>query len=498
MNDKALDSQLLGFSHGTIDPLRRVEEAGFWLEAYRQSIRADPLRVYQVVDRLDELVQQERLEVTREYLDAGGRQQTYRERRIWNAVVHLARELAAGYETSLQLFQAGEPNSVAVAPLVPSITARAMRAFTLVLRWTLLRYAAVEPGFWTRLGALFAYAERERFMSERFKLYPAMAGESTVRREYLRALVLSVSGTENLLPANQVVAERVIATVAEFFLLHRRPAAGCHFAVDLHAGRAPYRIGDGVAPSRAIRFFGPGHAAVIVQGLIQRATDTGTVPSELNLVGDFPAPLVLEVMHHLARHWGPDPPARSELRQRVLSTLNVAHGFEQVLSAVSAEQGSVEVDELTEAWTVENESSGGLGAVLPPRHPEWLAIGSLVSAKPTWPAAWSVGVIRRLSTDEKGRRAVGVQVLARGGIAVELSPLPLGQAGPPRSGILLPGEAQTSLGGAEVKLVLARASVSWSLAYAMRIQERSYSVNPRRVIESGDDFDVVSFTLQAA
>jgi hypothetical protein len=32
----------------------------------------------------------------------------------------------------------------------------------------------------------------------------------------------------------------------------------------------------------------------------------------------------------------------------------------------------------------------------------------------------------------------------------------------------------------------------------MRIQERSYPINPRRVVESGDDFDVVSFTLQAA
>jgi len=498
MNDKALDSQLLGFSHGTVDPLRRVEEAGFWLEAYRQSIRADPLRVYQVVDRLDELVQQQRLEVTREYIDAGGRQLTYREQRIWNAVVHLARELAAGYETSLQLFQAGEPNAAAVAPLVPSITARAMRALTLVLRWTLLRYAAVEPGFWTRLGALFAYAERERFMSERFKIYSAMAGDSTVRREYLRALVLSVSGTENLLPANQVVAERVVATVAEFFLLHRRPAAGCHFAVDLHAGRPPYRIGEGVAPSRTIRFFGPGHAAVIVQGLIQRATETGLVPAEFNLVGDFPTRLVLEVMHHLARHWGPDPPARSQLRHRVLATLNVAHGFEHVLGVVSAEQGSVEIDELTEAWTVENESSGGFGAVLPPRHPDWLAIGALVSAKPTWPAAWNVGVIRRLATDEMGRRAVGVQLLGRGGVAVELSPLPVGQAGPSSPAVLLPSEAQTSLTGGEVKLVLPRNSVSWSEAYAMRIQERSYVVNPRRMTESGEDFEVVSFTLQAA
>jgi hypothetical protein len=184
------------------------------------------------------------------------------------------------------------------------------------------------------------------------------------------------------------------------------------------------------------------------------------------------------------------------MRQRVLSTLNVAHGFEQVLSAVSAEQGSVEVDELTEAWTVENESSGGFGAVLPPRHPEWLAIGSLVSAKPTWPAAWSVGVIRRLSTDEMGRRAVGVQILARGGVVVELSRS--GEAGLSRTGVLLPGEAQTSLSGGEVKLVLARDSISWSHAYAMRIHERSYPISPRRVVESGDDFDVISFTLHAA
>jgi hypothetical protein len=128
MNDEILDTQLPGFSDAGPDPLRQVEEAGFWLETYRAGVKADPLRMFQVVDRLDELVQAHRLELTREYLGAGGRQQTYRERRIWTAVVHLARELAAGYEASLQLFQAGAPNSPALAPLVPAITARAMRA----------------------------------------------------------------------------------------------------------------------------------------------------------------------------------------------------------------------------------------------------------------------------------------------------------------------------------------------------------------------------------
>jgi hypothetical protein len=497
MNDKTLDVGLAELSQSATDPLRKVEEAGFWLEAFRQGVRADPLRVYQVVDRLDDLVQGHRLELTREYLGAGGRQQTYRERRIWNAIVHLARELAAGYETTLQLFQAGEPNSEAVTPLVPTIAARALRALTLELRWNLLRYAAVEPSFWSRTGALYAYAERERFLSRQFKVYPAMAGDSTVRREYLRALILSVSGTENLLPASQVVAERVIATIAEFFLLHRRPAAGCHFAVDLLASRPPYRVGDGVAPARTVRFFGPGDAAVMVDRMAQRTVESGRVPAELGLVGEANAGSVLEVLQHLSRHWDPSPPARSELRQRVLSTLNVAHGFDPVLEAVSAEQGSADVDEITEAWTAENESSGGFGAVLPARDGDWLAIGALVAAKPTWPASWSLGVIRRLSTDEMGRRAVGVQILARGGVAVELSPLPIGAAGDSHPAVLLPAGAQATLTGAEVTLVVAHGTLSWSLSYAMRIQERTYSVNPLRVVESGDDFDVVSFAIQA-
>jgi hypothetical protein len=48
-----LDTQLPGFSDAGPDPLRQVEEAGFWLETYRAGVKADPLRMFQVVDRLD-------------------------------------------------------------------------------------------------------------------------------------------------------------------------------------------------------------------------------------------------------------------------------------------------------------------------------------------------------------------------------------------------------------------------------------------------------------
>jgi hypothetical protein len=383
-------------------------------------------------------------------------------------------------------------------PLVPTITARAIRSLTLVLRWNLLRYAAVEPALWTRMGALYAYAERERFVSERFKVYPDMRGDSTVRREYLRALVLAVSGTENLLPPMQVVAERVIATIAEFFLLHRRPADGCHFAVDLLANRPPYRVADGVAPARTVRFFGPGDAAVLVERLMQRTAETGAIPNDLRLVGDFHPGTVHEVLQHLSRQWAAHPPARSETRQRVLSTLNVAHGLDNILRAVSTDPASTEPDQLTEAWTVENESSGGYGAALPAREGDWLAVGTLLASKPTWPASWSIGVIRRLSADDMGRRAVGVQVLARGGIPVEITALPLTENYRPRLGVLMPAEAQIHTDGGEVALLLSRGCVSWSVAYALRIHGRSYIVHPLRIIENGEEFDIIAFSIRPA
>jgi len=235
----------------------------------------------------------------------------------------------------------------------------------------------------------------------------------------------------------------------------------------------------------------------MVERMMQRTAETGTVPEELKLVGEFHPGTVHEVLQHLSRQWSAHPPSRSEMRQRVLSTLNVAHGLDLVLRAVSADQGGSELDEITEAWTVEDESSGGFGAALPAREDDWLAVGMLLASKPTWPASWSVGVIRRMSTDATGRRAVGVQILARGGIPVELTEMPVTDNPRPMPGVLLPTEGQTQIGG-EVTLVLSRGSISWSVSYSLRVHGRTYVVTPLRTIDSGDDFDAVSFSIEPA
>ena len=327
-----------------------------------------------------------------------------------------------------------------MGPRVPIIAARAMRAHTLELRWALLRYAGLGPRVWSRMGVLYALSDRGDFATLQLKVYPGMSGDSTVRREYLRALILSVSGMGNLLPPAQVIAERVVATVAEFFLVHRKPAAGCHFAVDLRATRAPYRVTEGLPPTPGRRFFGPGDADVMVEGFI-RQTESGVVPPRAGArAGDCSRRGRGGVAASRTAVGREAPRSRGGAPSRA-ATMHVAHGFDRVLDAIATEAGDPMVDELTEAWTVENESSTGFGAVLPIRPDDWLAVGTLVAAKPTWPSSWSVGVIRRVSARNPMHRSVGVQILARGGVAVRLLPLPvqaLGPAGrghPPAGGV---------------------------------------------------------------
>ncbi len=489
------EADVIAASVAELDPLQGLEQAAFWLQAYLQTQPADAQRAFEVLDHVDQVGQPHRMALMREYLDAGGRMQTYREHRLWRAASAYARVLADGYAYCLRLAQ--KRSDARSRALLPAAAARAMRALTLELRWALLRYANVDPAVWSRMGTLYAFCEQHDLAMLRFKVYPGMSGDSTLRREYLRALVLAVSAMGNLLPAGQVVAERAIAALAEFFLLHRRPSAGCHFGVDTQADRPPYRLGDSITPARGVRFFGAGDAGVMLEGLLRDARESGRPPARLGLPGSVDVEQVIEVLQHLARHWSAQPPARAEVRQRVLAKAHVAHGFVNVVAAVATESDDQREDNFTEAWTVENESSGGFGAVLPARGDDWLSVGRLVAAKPDWPGSWSVGVVRRVSERSPALRAVGVQILARGGVVVELTPVPPDQGLLPLECILLPVESQTSTRGGEVAIVVPKGVSVLLDTCEMRLHGRNYLLSRRRISDSGEDFEVTRFAVRA-
>jgi len=466
------------------DALRAVEEAAFWMQAYRQGLPDDARRVYEVVDRVDAMVQPFRLRLMRDYLGEGGRMQTYRQRRMWRAAVNYATELGLAYTYCLKPVGAGTATKEQVA----TVGARAVRAIALELRWTLLAYAAPDPTLWGRLGRLYRDCERIGVATLRFKIYPEMRAASTVRREYLRALVLAVSGMNNLLPAGQAVAERVIAALAELFILRQSPAPGSHFVVDIDQGTAPHR-GHSLQRTRdSHRYFGPGDAGQILAAYAKQAREKGQLPGELGLPHGTDVETGIAVLEHLIRYWGALPPERSETRTPVLLTMHAAAGVDAAFVALAGGRA----EEITESWIVADESRHGIGAVVRARDDDALAIGQLVALHPERAGPWAVGVLRRLEAKDALYRSVGVHLLGRGAVTAAISDG--GEGAEPV--ILLPVPTDGAGAGSEVVLIMRHPAMH--AHPTLHLHDRHYRMQFRARIESGQGFFANRFALSGA
>ena len=86
-----------------------------------------------------------------------------------------------------------------------------MRALTLQLKWSLLRYGPVELRIWTDITRLYQAAEKRGFIDSTIEVYPGSRGNGTVKAEFLKALMLWASSTDGLSPMRQEVAERLVA-----------------------------------------------------------------------------------------------------------------------------------------------------------------------------------------------------------------------------------------------------------------------------------------------
>lgn len=466
------------------DALRAVEEAAFWMQAYRQGLPDDMQRVYEVVDRVDAMVQPFRLRLMRDYLGEGGRMQTYRQRRMWRAAVAYASELGLAYSYCLKPLGAG----TASREMVAGMGARAMRAIALELRWTLLAYAAPDPTLWGRLGRLYRDCERTGVATLRFRMYADMRMPSTVRREYLRALILAVSGMSSLLPAAQAAAERIVAAMADLFVLRQSPAPGCHFVVDIDQGTPPHRghVLQRVRDSH--RYFGPGDAGHVLAAYARQARDRGVMPSELGLPHDTGVAAGVEVLEHLMRYWGAPPPERGETRTSVLATMHAAAGVDAAFRALDGDRP----EESTESWIIADESRHGIGAVVRTREDDPLAIGQIVAFHPERPGPWSVGVIRRLEAKDALYRSVGVHLLGRGAIRAGISD----GGRDPQPVILLP--VPTGGAGPASEVVLIMRQPALHAEPTLHLHDHRYRMQFRARLESGQGFFANRFALSGA
>lgn len=455
-----------------------VEELAHWQESLVLAADFRPQRRFQLVAQIDEAAQPRLRKLTREYL-AAARPSRFNETRMWGRLHEYYRQAGQAYARCVEASLNGsDPAKGALALLL----ARAQRSLAQQIKWLHVRYGPIDPGLWGALNRTYALAELRGVSDAAVALYPGIPGETTPRREFLRAAMLSSSSPDCLLPLEVELAERLIAELAPHFALASAPAPELPYWTDLAAATAPQRAAEAPSSTSGLRCLGPGAAVGALRSLIERIDATGEVPAGLNLGGSHAPATVLDVLRHLAAMWSPEPPTRKHRRHSVKSRLTVAHGFEGVLDALGGADTLAFDKRAAESWIVENVSAGGFGALVPQLGSDWLRVGTLLAMQPEGGSNWVVGTVRRVNRISERDTRVGIETLSKAPLVSKFELRGIGQ----QYGIVLDA-------GPEAAIALPAGVYGTGINLETERAGRQHLYMPQGVAARGEDYEIVRF-----
>ena len=477
------------------DAVKAMAEITEWLESLNQTDGFKLDRRFENIDLLDGAAKNSQRKLAQDYL-AMPRQQKFQENRLWTTSFAFWKQLGDSYIRCVNDHESNAGGAAAIRKSLPAILARALRALTLQLKWTYLRYGLVEPRIWADLARLYQLAEQKGWADGETAIYPGAHGSGTVKREFLKALMLSASSPEGLPPVRQEIAERTVAHFSQAFSLSARPD-GCTHCFDLAAPRMPVRMFKGAEPSKTMRYFGAGAAFSGIDQLTTRILEQGVLPPDVNLGGNYDKEVVTGVLRYLGMQWSEKPPARSSERRQTAGRITVVPGLAEIMGVLdpatsdgldfSQEQAAPSA----ESWIVVNVSDGGYGAIIPPQKSDWIKVGTLVGVQHEVSSKhWGIGLIRRITRDEHQQRQVGIQLLTRSAIPIKVARS--GSGRDLQAAILLSASPDKR---GEVGVVMRDGIYNASDSLDMTVKDKAYLLMPTGMVEDGEDFDWVKFKV---
>lgn len=469
------------------DSVRAAQDAVQWLDVIHRNGNFSIEHRYEVIDLIDVALKRHGQRLLDQYLVLKP-QAKFQEGLLWRAATGYWKALGDAYLSCIALIESDNNAAVVIHGRIPQLVARAMRAQVLQIKWILMRYGYVADSYWTTVAQLYEMAAIGRYVDEVIDIYGGAHGRSTIRQEFLRTLMLGVSSTGGLSPAKQNIAERAIAHFSKDFVSSTSPTGGCNFFFDLNGGMSPARVLAEAPRGARLFYFGAGQALDEAQRAVDAVNETGALPPEIALNTGASVDEAADTLLHLAFNWEKELPARDSERRKVASTIQVTHGFDGVLTA--GDKG------FQETWVVENASVEGYGMIVPERRGEWLQVGVLLGLLPESDLPqWGAGVVRRVETDARGQRRVGIQVISRLIAPGTMCALHSGgEPGVPHTIVLLDSNPSRS---GYIQMLLR--PESFTLRDALEATRTSdgkvFMVMPSGLVESGPDFDRVRFKV---
>ena len=485
------------------DSAKALEEVAYWLDTINQTGEFKLNQRFENIDLLDGAARNHLRKLSQDYLSMS-RQLKFQENRLWNAIFGAWRQLGDGYLHCLKQYEDGLIGMTIIRKSLPVIVARVIRALTFQLKWNLLRYGPVEPRIWTELAQAYSIAEERGFADSEIAIYTGAFGEGKVRREFLTAMMFSASSPDGLPPLRQEIAERTAAHLAPAFRISTRPD-GCTHYIDLASPGRAVRLFKGVEPKATLRYFGAGKGLADLNQLIGKILETGALPKGVNLGGDYDTDNVIGTFRHLAQYWSVQPPVRGSERRRSAGRITVVPGLKDILRRLDPSNDDTLDFSLSrpagsgESWIVENVSDGGYGygAIVPTVKSDWIRISMLVGVLSEASKYWGIGLIRRITRNQRQLQHVGIQVLTSTAIPVRISTsqaLSFTNVDRDSERAILLSTGPDSKG--EVGVIMRSGLFNGRDSLDMTVRDKSFRLTPVGLVEGSDDFDWVKFKAQ--
>ncbi len=475
------------------EAIKAVDEIYGWFESLRVADDFHLDQMFDVVSSLDEAAQPHLRRLLRDYLQSSPLSKSD-EKRLWTMCFNYWGEVAGLYAYCIERLRQNQKGRghEGFKGKLPLAATRLLAARSSQLKWIEYRYGSIGEDLWRGLGRPYLNAETEGYAQKLVQLYPGVPGTTSVSQQYLQVLVRSSSSMGTLLPVEIELADRLIAYFLPGFVLSAECLPGSVYWVDAASGLPPTRL---VQPPEqlpsSLRFFLPGTVSQALSEMV-RTVERGSLPADLNLGGDYPAPVVFKVLQHLSLYWAAVPPQRMHARHAVKTRISVLQGFDDCLTVFAGNVARLNAERSAESWVVENVSLGGFCAGVEELG-NWLKIGALLCIQPEGGDNWVLGVIRRCSVAPDLRASIGIQTLSRSAQSIELRPRTSGfSAADAIPGILLREEGSPN----EIRVVMPKGGFDVRTNQEYLLGEKKYVLTPLETEEAGINFEIGRYREQ--
>lgn len=468
------------------------------------------------------------------------------EQKLWKDIVTYAHDMVDAYQRFVQA-ESNEALQKQFAPLMPVVLARSLRYLSIQAKWHYFRFERVPPKIWTTAHQLYRLSEIGAFDSNPFSLYTSVSGEiSSCADEYIQMLMLNTLANNNLSIRQLDMVDFWLEKWSKLIQISRKYMDDRHhFCVNLQESQGAQKINPELM-GEPYRYWGLNELVNQVQEILGRLM-TGASYASLDLGPDARGPAVSELLKHLDVFWTMSmrnsQVKRSE-RTKVTKAADIIYGLDRICGYVKEDNDKfmrpgrdasekIDYDEIMDmrlygfvssrtkqksaamsnpyvvskkqndwqTWAIDNESNGGLGAVLRFSENEWIRPNVLLGLRLGANENWQIGVLRRIARLNEDEISAGIQILTSTPVMVgmhseqndrieNMTVTELGFTG----GLELPN-VKTALyvphqidGKSVNTLIMHSADYGLDKIYQIRARDKRFSVSLGLVLEKGVDW----------